>query len=181
MAVAMSKADAATAGRHVQMLIDGALVDSASGGTIAIEAPGSRRTIASVPRGAAQDIDRAVEAAAAAFPAWSKVPPRERGRILQKIADAVEARVEELARIIAEETGNAIRTQARPEAKGAADILRYFGGLASELKGETIPLGEHVLTCVRVLLSTVFYLACHSFDVIKIVKEIIDWVLLYSV
>ena len=75
--------------------------------------------------------------------------PRERGRMLQKIADAVEARVEELARIIAEETGNAIRTQARPEAKGAADIFRYFGGLASELKGETIPLGEHVLSYTR--------------------------------
>src|SRR4030095_1597086 len=53
------------------------------------------------------------------------------------------------ARIVAEDTGNAIRTQARPEAKGAADILRYFGGLASELKGETIPLGEHVLSYTR--------------------------------
>src|SRR6202022_1185812 len=78
-----------------------------------------------------------------------RVVPRERGRALQKIADAVEVRVEELARIIAEETGNAIRTQARPEAKGAADILRSFGGLASELKGETIPLGEHVLSYTR--------------------------------
>ena len=149
MAVAMSKADAATAGRHVQMLIDGAWVDAASGGTIAIKAPGTRRGIAGVPRGQAQDIDRAVKAASAAFPAWSRVAPRERGRLLQKIADAVEARVEELARIVAEETGNAIRTQARPEARSAADILRYFGGLASELKGETIPLGEHVLSYTR--------------------------------
>jgi len=149
MAVAVSKAEAAAAGRHVQHLIDGAWVDAASGQTIAIEAPGTRRIIASVPRGDAADIDRAVEAASAAFPAWSKVPPRERGRILQKIADAVEARVEELARIVAEETGNAIRTQARPEAKLSADMLRYFGGLASELKGETIPLGEQVLSYTR--------------------------------
>jgi betaine-aldehyde dehydrogenase len=135
--------------RRVQMLVDGAWADAAAGGTIAIEAPGTRAAIASVPRGQAEDIDRAVRAASAAFPAWSKVPPRERGRILQKIADAVEARVEELARIIAEETGNAIRTQARPEARLSADILRYFGGLASELKGETIPLGEHVLSYTR--------------------------------
>src|SRR5262245_8311005 len=149
MAVAMSKADAATAGRHVEMLIDGSWVDSVSGQTIAVENPGNRRIIASVPRGNAEDIDRAVKAATAAFPAWSKVAPRERGRLLQKIADAVEARVEELARIVAEETGNAIRTQARPEARGAADILRYFGGLASELKGETIPLGEQVLSYTR--------------------------------
>src|SRR5262245_5713260 len=153
MAMAVSKTDAAAQGqghlKRVQMLIDGAWVDATSGGTIAIEAPGSRGTIAAVPRGNAEDIDRAVKAATAAFPGWSKVAPRERGRLLQKIADAVEARVEELAGIVAEETGNAIRTQARPEAKGAADILRYFGGLASELKGETIPLGEQVLSYTR--------------------------------
>jgi acyl-CoA reductase-like NAD-dependent aldehyde dehydrogenase len=153
MAVAMNKSDAPVASqgdiKRVQMLIGGAWVDAAAGGTIAIEAPGTRRGIAGVPRGRAEDIDRAVKAARAAFPAWSRVPPRERGRILQKIADAVEARVEELARIIAEETGNAIRTQARGEARLAADILRYFGGLASELKGETIPLGEHVLSYTR--------------------------------
>ena len=60
---------------------------------------------------------RAVEAAEKAFPAWKKVVPRERGRLLLKIADAMEARVEELARTIALETGNALRTQARAEAK----------------------------------------------------------------
>ena len=129
--------------------IDGAWVDAVGGQTIAIEAPGTRTTIATVPRGGAEDIDRAVKAANAAFPAWSKTPPRERGRILQKVADAIEARLDELALIIAEETGNAIRTQARPEARMTADIARYFGGLGSELKGETIPLGEHVLSYTR--------------------------------
>jgi betaine-aldehyde dehydrogenase len=69
--------------------------------------------------------------------------------MLLRIADALESRVEELARTIALETGNALRTQARPEAKGAADMFRYFGGLASELKGETIPLGEQVLSYTR--------------------------------
>src|SRR5262245_65912774 len=120
MAVTIRSGEAAAVGqsevKRVQMLVDGAWVDAASRGSIAIEAPGTRATIASVPRGQAQDIDRAVKAATAAFPTWSRVAPRERGRILQKIADAVEARVEELARIIAEETGNAIRTQARGEA-----------------------------------------------------------------
>ena len=131
------------------MLINGSWVDSVSGMEIPVESPGNRQIIASVPRGGAEDVDRAMKAASEAFPGWSRVIPRERGRMLQKIADAVEARVEELARIVAEETGNAIRTQARPEAKGAVDILRYFGGLASELKGETIPLGEHVLSYTR--------------------------------
>src|SRR5262249_9478402 len=53
------------------------------------------------------------------------------------------------ARLIALGTANALRTQARGEAKLAGDIFRYFGGLASELKGETIPLGEHVLSYTR--------------------------------
>ena len=149
MAVAMSKTKPASMSKRAQMLIDGGWAESACGREIAVESPGNRQIIGTVPRGGAEDIDRAVEAASNAFAGWSRVIPRERGRLLQKIADAVEGRVEELARIIAEETGNAIRTQARPDAKGAADILRYFGGLASELKGETIPLGEHVLSYTR--------------------------------
>jgi acyl-CoA reductase-like NAD-dependent aldehyde dehydrogenase len=150
MAVAMSGAAASAAKAELsEMLIDGSWVGSTSGETIAVESPGNRRLFASVPRGGAEDVDRAVAAATRAFPGWSKVAPRERGRLLQKIADAVEARLEDLARLIAEETGNAIRTQARPEAKTCADILRYFGGLASELKGETIPLGEQVLSYTR--------------------------------
>ena len=149
MALAQSKTATADKVKRAQMLIDGSWTGSASGKEIPVESPGNRQTIASVPQGNAEDIDRAVKGATRAFASWSRVVPRERGRLLQMIADAVEGRVEELARIVAEETGNAIRTQARPEAKGAADIFRYFGGLASELKGETIPLGEHVLSYTR--------------------------------
>jgi betaine-aldehyde dehydrogenase len=132
-----------------RMLIDGEWVRAVNGQELTVEAPGTRTSIASIPRGGAEDIDRAVKAAARAFPAWMRVAPRDRGRLLQQIADAMEVRVEELSRIIAEETGNALRTQARGEAKGAVDIFRYFGGLASELKGETIPLGENVLSYTR--------------------------------
>jgi acyl-CoA reductase-like NAD-dependent aldehyde dehydrogenase len=135
--------------RRAQMLIDGDWVEAAAGEALTVENPANRQPLAEVPRGPAADVDRAVAAAAKTFPAWSKVAPRERGRMLLKIADAFEARVEEMARLIATETGNAIRTQARPEAKLAADIFRYFGGLGGELKGETIPLGEQVLSYTR--------------------------------
>lgn len=137
------------AARQVQMLIGGQRVDSACGETIAVENPANRSTIAHVPRGQREDVDSAVEGAAAAFESWRKVNPRDRGRMLLKIADALEARVEDLARIIAEETGNALRTQARPEAALTADIFRYYGGLASEIKGETLPLGESTLSYSR--------------------------------
>ncbi len=141
--------DTTPALRHARMLIGGEWLGSESGETIAIENPATRRSIGQVPRGEAADVDRAVAAAAASFPSWSRVAPRDRGRMLTRIADMVEARAEDLARLIALETGNAIRTQARPEAKGAAEIFRYFGGLASELKGETLPLGETVLSYTR--------------------------------
>jgi acyl-CoA reductase-like NAD-dependent aldehyde dehydrogenase len=135
--------------RHARMLIGGAWVDSASGATLTVENPARRSPVASIPRGDKADVERAVQAAHKAFPAWSKIPPRQRGRLLLRIAEAMEARIEEMARIIAEETGNALRIQARPEATLSADIFRYFGGLAGELKGETIPLGENVLSYTR--------------------------------
>jgi betaine-aldehyde dehydrogenase len=135
--------------RHARMLIGGSWVNAMSGQTLTVENPGKRQPIGDIPRGDLTDVNGAVEAAARAFPAWSKVAPRDRGRMLLRIAEAMEARVEEMARTIALETGNAIRTQARGEARLSADIFRYFGGLASELKGETIPLGEHVLSYTR--------------------------------
>jgi acyl-CoA reductase-like NAD-dependent aldehyde dehydrogenase len=131
------------------MLVDGKWEASADGRFIPVENPAKRQAIAEVPRAGAADVDRAVRAAAKAFASWRNVPPRERGRLLMKIADSMEAESEALARLIATETGNALRTQSRPEAKGAADLFRYFGGLASELKGETVPLGEHVLSYTR--------------------------------
>jgi acyl-CoA reductase-like NAD-dependent aldehyde dehydrogenase len=135
--------------RQARMLIDGIWVDSLSGATLTVENPAKRRLIAVIPRGDAADVNGAVEAASRAFSAWSKVAPRDRGRLLLRIADRMEAQAEELARLIALETGNALRTQARGEARLAADIFRYFGGLAGELKGETIPLGEQVLSYTR--------------------------------
>jgi len=131
------------------MLVGGKWVDSAAGTRFAVENPAKRTAIAEVPRAAAADVEAAVAAADKAFPAWKSTVPRERGKLLLKIAEVIQARSEELARTIALETGNALRTQARGEASMTADIFRYFGGLASELKGETVPLGEHVLSYTR--------------------------------
>ena len=135
--------------QSAKMLIGGAWVGSLSGATLNVENPAKRTPIADIPRGNAADVDFAVQAATRAFAEWSRVPPRQRGRLLLRIAEALEARIEEMARLIALETGNALRTQARGEATLTADIFRYFGGLAGELKGETIPLGEHVLSYTR--------------------------------
>ena len=131
------------------MLIDGKWVEAASGARLPVENPANRKQITEVPRAAEADVTAAVAAASKAFPGWSRTAPRDRGRQLLRIADAMEARLEEMARTIALETGNAIRTQARPEARVSADIFRYFGGLGGELKGETVPLGENILNYTR--------------------------------
>ena len=134
---------------HKKMLIDGEWMDAISGERFNVDSPANLTTLATVPRAAKADVELAVSAAAKAFPAWAGVAPRERGRLLQKIADRLETRLGELEVTLASETGNALRTQARPESNGVVDVIRYFGGLASELKGETIPFGDHVLSYTR--------------------------------
>jgi acyl-CoA reductase-like NAD-dependent aldehyde dehydrogenase len=131
------------------MIIGGEARESANRMLIDVENPANRSIVGRVPRATEVDVDAAVRAAARAFEKWRLVPPRDRGRALTQIADALDADLESVARIVALETGNAIRTQARPEVKGSEDVFRYFGGLAGELKGETIPLGEHVLSYTR--------------------------------
>jgi len=128
-----------------KMLIGGEWVESVDGRRIEVESPSTRSIIGSVPRGSGDDVDRAVRAAALAFNSWRNALPRDRGRFLSLVADDLQADVEEMARLVASETGNAIRTQSRPEANWSADVFRYFSGLGSELKGETIPLGENIL------------------------------------
>jgi betaine-aldehyde dehydrogenase len=132
------------------MLVDGDWVGSTDGQFIPVENPSRRGTLAGeVPRAKAEDVDRAVKAASKAFEKWKRVSPRDRGKLMLKIADALEAKTNEIARTISIETGNAIRTQSRPEAMLTVDLFRYFGGVASELKGETIPLGENLLSYSR--------------------------------
>jgi betaine-aldehyde dehydrogenase len=88
-----------------------------------------------------RDIDAAVAAAKAAFPLWRRRAARERGAMLTEFGNRITANAEEIARILAAETGNALRTQSRPEVASTAEVLRYYGGVIAEQKGETLPLG----------------------------------------
>jgi aldehyde dehydrogenase (NAD+) len=102
-----------------------------------------------VPRGGPADVDRAVAAARAAFPGWRDQHFTARQRALLRIADALEERAEELAQLTAADTGNALRTQARPESALLVDLFRYFGGVAGEVKGTTLPAGPTQLQYTR--------------------------------
>ncbi len=146
----VDRAGRAVAVPHRPMLIGGEWVEAASGRTLEVENPARRGSaVAAVPRGEAEDVDRACRAAAAAFERWRLTPPRERGLAMLRIADDLEAEVEDLARLIATETGNAIRPQSRPEVRSTIDIFRYFGGVAQELKGEVVPISEQLLVYHR--------------------------------
>src|SRR5438128_5028433 len=82
-----------------------------------------------------EDVTAAVEAAATAFPAWSAMPAAARATVLMRAADAIEARVEEMAADMTREMGKPLR-EARLEAARAAAIFRFFAGEAWRPKGE---------------------------------------------
>ena len=82
------------------MIIDGKYTNSTTEKTIEIECPANKRVFATVPRGNEADVDIAVKSSLKAFRSWSKVMPKERGKILLQIADAIEIEKEDIAKII---------------------------------------------------------------------------------
>lgn len=133
-----------------QMYIGGEWVDAADGSRADVITPIDRNVvIATVPDGKDVDADRAVDAARAAQSAWAGLHFKERQRIILACADALAEHTEELAQLTALDTGNAIRTQARPEAQMLVDLFRYMGGVAGEIKGVTLPAGDGQLQYTR--------------------------------
>ena len=125
----------------VPMLIGGRRVLARDGGTLDAVDPATGELLARFPRGGAADVDDAVSAAAAAFPEWRATHPAERAAVVGRIAGAVLEHAEELARLDVADNGSPIR-EMRNDAHIAASLLRYFAGLALQLRGETIPTGH---------------------------------------
>ena len=132
------------------MWIDGERVASSTGQWRDVTNPAHRGSVITrVPAGGVDDVNRAVSAAGAAFPAWRAKHFTERSRALALIADEIEARTEDFARLTALDTGNALRTQARPEVATLVALFRYFAGIAGEVKGTTLPAGDNQLQDTR--------------------------------
>ncbi len=125
--------------RH-QLFIDGRFVDAASGETLATLNPHDNTPIVEVAMAGREDIDRAVAAAQRAYPAWSRTAAADRGRILLKLADLIEANAEELARLESLDTGHPLRDSRALDVPRTAACFRYFGGMADKFQGETIPV-----------------------------------------
>ena len=126
----------AGAGVHsYQQWIDGTWVDSASGATATVINPADGREIATVPASDAEDVDRVVTAAAGAFERWSQTTPQDRSLLLLKLADAVEARADELGRLESRNCGKPVGA-AVDEVTTMADNLRFFAGAARVMEGK---------------------------------------------
>ncbi|MGQ0664743.1 MAG: aldehyde dehydrogenase family protein [Pseudomonadota bacterium] len=129
-----------------KLLISGALTPSVSGKTFPVVNPATGRKIGEAALGEKTDVDLAVAAALKAQSGWARLAARQRGKLVAECGRALNEHVEELGRLVALETGKALRTESRVEASVLSDVFVYYGGLGSELKGETVPFSTDMLT-----------------------------------
>ena len=129
-----------------QILIDGRLFSSKSKEKFPVISSATNEIIAYAPECNEQDIELAIESATRAQKLWKKINPRERGKLLQACALELEKHKDELTHILTLETSKAIRTESRLEVNNYTDILHFYAGLGSEIKGETVPLNPNMLT-----------------------------------
>jgi 1-pyrroline dehydrogenase len=117
-----------------QQFIGGEFVDSAEGRTAEVINPANDQVIANVPASSQEDVDRAVTAAEKAFETWKQTTPQDRSLLLLKIADALEARADELGRIESANAGKPVGA-AIDEMTTSVDLFRFFAGAARVMDG----------------------------------------------
>jgi acyl-CoA reductase-like NAD-dependent aldehyde dehydrogenase len=131
-----------------KLFIDGEFVEAEGRSRIPVLNPHDNSLITEVAEARQADIDRAVEAARKAFPAWAKLTAADRGRLLLKLADAIEARADELARLESIDTGHPLRDTRGLDVIRTAVTFRYFGGMADKYQGSVVPVEQGFLNYV---------------------------------
>ncbi|MBS0419752.1 MAG: aldehyde dehydrogenase family protein [Proteobacteria bacterium] len=163
-------ANAAFLARPHRLLIDGAWVDAAGGQTFEVRDPSSDQVITRVAQGEQADIDRAVAAARRAFeaPAWSRMKPVERERLLHKLADLIEAHADELAELEAIDNGKSVVMARHVDIKHALEVWRYMAGWPTKLEGQTLPISGTLVPGHE-------YAAFSQREAVGVVGAIIAW------
>jgi aldehyde dehydrogenase (NAD+) len=131
----------AQGGRNMtyQNLIGGRDTASSDGAMLDVLSPVDGSLFARIASGTPEDVDAAVKAARAAFEgAWGKLTATERGRLLVKLATAVEAHADELAALESRDNGKPLR-QSKADVAALARYFEYYGSAADKLHGEVIP------------------------------------------
>lgn len=122
--------------------VNGRNVDAADGATIPVIDPTTGEQYATAPRSGPADIDAAMKAAAAAFPAWADATPGERSLALFRIADAVESRIDELIDLETRNCGKPVEMTRAEEVPMLLDQIRFFASAARHLEGKSA--GEYM-------------------------------------
>jgi succinate-semialdehyde dehydrogenase/glutarate-semialdehyde dehydrogenase len=124
-----------------QMIVNGERVNAASGATMEVRNPATGEVVDTVPKADAADARRAIDAAAAAFPAWSKTVGHKRAHILMQAAACVREHLDDVARLLTSEQGKPIR-DSKIEAERFADNIEIYAGLIAggALSGKHVPL-----------------------------------------
>jgi phenylacetaldehyde dehydrogenase len=127
-----------------QMLINGKWVNAASGKTFPTYNPATGEVLANVAEGDAEDINRAVAAARAAFDTgpWSKIGAAERGNMIWRLADLVEKHAEEFAQLESLDNGKPLTIARVADVPGTVAMFRYMAGWATKIEGNTIPISS---------------------------------------
>ncbi|MDF9815971.1 gamma-aminobutyraldehyde dehydrogenase [Streptomyces sp. SPB162] len=128
--------------KRLRNYINGEFRDAADGRTTDVVNPATGEVYATAPLSAAADVDAAMAAAEAAFPAWRDATPAARQRALLKAADAIEARADELVAVESENTGKPLGLTASEELPPMVDQIRFFAGAARMLEGRSA--GEYM-------------------------------------
>lgn len=132
-----------------KLFISGKFVDACDGASIDVLNPHDNSVITRVAEAKAADVDLAVQAAARAFPKWSAMAAAERGKLLLKLADRIEAEADDLARLEAMDTGHPIRDARQIDVLRTAACYRYFGGMADKFQGSVVPVEPGFLNYVQ--------------------------------
>jgi aldehyde dehydrogenase (NAD+) len=133
---------------QTDLFIAGDFVKAQDGAVAPTLNPHDNSKIADVAMAGKADVDKAVNAARAAFPKWSGMAAMDRGRLLLKLADAIEDHAEELARLESLDTGHPLRDTTRLDVPRTAVTFRYFGGMADKYQGSVIPVEQGFLNYV---------------------------------
>jgi betaine-aldehyde dehydrogenase len=128
--------------RSLRNFVNGDYVEPGDGRTSDLVNPSTGAVFASAPVSSAEDVDRAMTAAAAAFEGWRDTTPSERQKALIRIADAIEARSEEIVAAECENTGKPIALTTSEEVPPMVDQIRFFAGAARMLEG--LSAGEYM-------------------------------------
>ncbi len=132
-----------------KLYIGGRFVDAVEGATVEVRNPHDGSLLAEVAEARAADVDRAVEAAQQAFPGWAATAAADRGRLLLRLADAIEDHAEELARLESTDTGHPLKDTTLLDVPRTAATFRYFGGIADKVEGSVVPVEAGFLNYVR--------------------------------